>query len=65
MMASEEDELFEDDDEVEDWEVEEGVPQMGDQFIQQYLQGRDALIEQEMKQRSGWCIRLTWQRQSP
>ena len=39
--------------EVEDWEIEEGLPQMDDQFIQKYLQGRDALIEQEMKHRSG------------
>ena len=39
-------------DEVSDWEIEEGVPQFEDQFIQQYLQGREALIEQEKSQRS-------------
>ncbi len=50
-MASEEDETFEA--EVEDWEIEEGLPQMEDQFIQRYFQGRNALIEQEKKQRSG------------
>ena len=38
--------------EVSDWEIEEGVPQFEDQFIQKYLQGREALIEQEKSQRS-------------
>ncbi|KAI4258042.1 MAG: hypothetical protein LQ352_001363 [Teloschistes flavicans] len=37
---------------VSDWEIEEGLPQPTDQFIQQYYQGRDALIEQEKAQRS-------------
>lgn len=64
-MASEEDEQYEGEGEVEDWEIEEGLPQMDDQFIQRYLQGRDALVEQEMKQRSGWFIHLSWQPQSP
>ena len=32
---------------VSDWEIEEGLPQMGDPFIQKYLAGREALIEQE------------------
>lgn len=50
-MAQEEDATFESD--VDDWEIEEGLPQMEDQFIQKYLQGRDALIEQENKHRSG------------
>ncbi len=48
-----------DEEEIEDWEVEEGIPQMSDQFIQRYLQGRDALISQEMKKRSGWCMSLS------
>ncbi|KAJ5086993.1 hypothetical protein NUU61_008300 [Penicillium alfredii] len=34
-----------------DWELDEGLPQVGDPFIQQYLRGRDALIAQEQKQR--------------
>ncbi|KAL8713411.1 MAG: hypothetical protein Q9220_002610 [cf. Caloplaca sp. 1 TL-2023] len=37
---------------VSDWEIEEGLPQPTDQFIQQYYQGREALIEQEKAQRS-------------
>ena len=37
---------------ISDWEIEEGLPQFGDQFIQKYLDGRDALIEQEKSQRS-------------
>lgn len=43
--------------EVSDWEIEDGVPQFEDQFIQQYLQGRDALIEQEKSQRSDRAFR--------
>ncbi len=37
----------------DDWEAEEGLPHMDDEFIQKYLQGRSALIAQERKQRSG------------
>jgi adenosine deaminase CECR1 len=37
-----------------DWEKAEGVPSLSDPFIQKYLSGRDALVEQEKKQRSGW-----------
>jgi adenosine deaminase CECR1 len=37
----------------EDWEKAEGVPSLSDPFIQKYLSGRDALVEQEKKQRSG------------
>lgn len=37
---------------VSEWELEEGLPQSTDQFIQQYYQGREALIEQEKAQRS-------------
>lgn len=40
-------------DEVTAWEVEEGIPQFEDQFIQKYLQGRNALIQEEKKQRHG------------
>jgi len=35
------------------WELEEGIPQMSDPFIQKYFQGRDALVAQEEKHRSG------------
>ncbi|KAL8945310.1 MAG: hypothetical protein Q9211_000186 [Gyalolechia sp. 1 TL-2023] len=35
-----------------DWEIEEGLPQYTDPFIQKYHDGRDALIEQEKAQRS-------------
>ncbi|RAL03836.1 putative CECR1 family adenosine deaminase [Aspergillus ibericus CBS 121593] len=34
-----------------EWEVEEGIPQVDDPFIQQYLRGRDSLILEEQKQR--------------
>ena len=44
---------------VPDWEVEEGLPQFGDHFIQQYLRGREALIEQEKAQRSDYAFRQT------
>jgi adenosine deaminase CECR1 len=36
------------------WHDEEGVPRLTDPFIQQYLNGRDSLVAQEKKQRSGW-----------
>lgn len=35
------------------WEKDEGIPQIEDPFIQKYLDGRQALIEQEHKQRHG------------
>lgn len=35
------------------WEQVEGVPSLTDPFIQKYLSGRDALVQQEKKQRSG------------
>jgi adenosine deaminase CECR1 len=38
---------------VEAWAQAEGVPSLTDPFIQKYLSGRDALVEQEKKQRSG------------
>ena len=37
----------------EEWGQAEGVPTLSDPFIQKYLSGRDALVEQEKKQRSG------------
>ncbi|KAI4159016.1 MAG: hypothetical protein L6R39_000441 [Caloplaca ligustica] len=37
---------------ISDWEVDEGLPQLTDPFIQKYYQGREALIEQEKAQRS-------------
>lgn len=36
-----------------DWELAEGIPQASDPFIQKYFDGRDALIAQEDKHRSG------------
>lgn len=36
-----------------EWEQAEGVPSLTDPFIQKYLQGRDALVQQEKRQRSG------------
>jgi adenosine deaminase CECR1 len=38
----------------EEWAQAEGVPSLTDPFIQKYLQGRDALVQQEKRQRSGW-----------
>lgn len=38
---------------IEAWAQAEGVPNLTDPFIQKYLSGRDALVEQEKKQRSG------------
>lgn len=42
-----------DDHEDLEWELEEGIPQFEDPFIQQYLKGRDALIQEEQKRRHG------------
>lgn len=39
--------------EDEQWVRDQGVPDMGQPFIQKYLQGRDSLVAQEKKQRSG------------
>lgn len=36
-----------------EWELNEGVPQVEDPFIQKYLSGRDALIQEEKKRRHG------------
>jgi adenosine deaminase CECR1 len=38
----------------EEWAEAEGVPSLSEPFIQKYLTGRDALIHEEKKQRSGW-----------
>lgn len=38
----------------DEWaEVEEGLPAKNEPFLQKYVSGREALIEQEKKQRSG------------
>ena len=50
LMAS--NSFIESEADVSDWEIEEGLPQLNDQFIQKYLDGREALIEQEKTQRS-------------
>ncbi|KAL1612208.1 hypothetical protein SLS60_000432 [Paraconiothyrium brasiliense] len=39
------------------WEQAEGVPSLSDPFIQKYLSGRDALVQQEKKQRSDHYFR--------
>ena len=54
-MAS--DSLTESEADISDWEREEGLPQLSDQFIQKYLEGREALIEQEKTQRSDYAFR--------
>ncbi len=36
-----------------EWERAEGIPQLTDPFIQKFFQGRDGLILQEDKHRSG------------
>ncbi|KAF2112106.1 hypothetical protein BDV96DRAFT_581128 [Lophiotrema nucula] len=41
----------------EEWAKAEGVPSQSDPFIQKYLAGRDALVEQEKKQRSDRLFR--------
>lgn len=40
-------------DEGLEWELEQGIPQVEDPFIEKYMQGREALIKQEKKQRHG------------
>ena len=56
-MASAPDNQSEAGSDVSDWEVEEGLPQFEDQFIQKYFQGREALIDQEKSQRSDAAFR--------
>ena len=42
-----------------EWELDEGIPQVEDPFIQKYLAGRKALIEQEKKQRHDVVFKKT------
>lgn len=44
---------------LQEWELEEGVPQVDDPFIQKYMNGRNALIEQEKKQRHDRAFKAT------
>jgi len=39
-----------------EWSRAEGIPMFSDPFIQKYYQGRDALIAQEDKHRSGSLV---------
>ena len=48
-----------DDDSILDYELEEGIPQPEDPFIQKYMNGRKALIEQEKKQRHDHLFKQT------
>ncbi|KAF2017875.1 Metallo-dependent hydrolase [Aaosphaeria arxii CBS 175.79] len=41
----------------EAWEQAEGIPQLSDPFLQKYLEGRDALVAEEKKQRSDRVFR--------
>ena len=45
------------DQDASDWEIEEGIPQSEDPFLQQYFAGREALIEREKSQRSDEAFR--------
>ena len=56
-MASASDNQSEAGSDVSDWEIEEGLPQFQDKFIQKYFQGREALIDQEKCQRSDTAFR--------
>lgn len=38
----------------DDWEKAEGIPSLSEPFLQKYMTGRDALVQQEKRQRSGW-----------
>jgi adenosine deaminase CECR1 len=40
--------------EEDEFDKTEGLPSIADPFMQKYLEGRDALVAQEKKQRSGW-----------
>ncbi|KAK5938249.1 hypothetical protein PMZ80_009219 [Knufia obscura] len=44
---------------LQEWELDEGVPQVDDPFIQKYMSGRNALIEQEKKQRHDRAFKAT------
>ena len=56
-MASASDNQSEAGSEISGWEIEEGLPQFEDQFIQKYFQGREALLDQEKSQRSDAAFR--------
>lgn len=56
-MASAPDDQSEVGSDISDWEIEQGLPQFEDQFIQKYFQGREALIDQEKSQRSDAAFR--------
>lgn len=59
-MASKDD--ISDDESIDsqlEWELEEGIPQVEDPFIQKYMQGRQALIDQEKKQRHDAVFKKT------
>jgi adenosine deaminase CECR1 len=40
-------------DDLEAWRRTEGIPSLDDEFMQKYFEGRDTLVAQEKKQRSG------------
>lgn len=44
---------------LQEWEIENGIPQPDDPFIEKYMNGRDALIEQEKKQRHDRAFKAT------
>lgn len=44
---------------LQEWELDEGIPQPDDPFIQKYMNGRNALIEQEKKQRHDRAFKAT------
>lgn len=56
-MESDSNQEYDTGSQISDWEIEEGLPQFEDQFIQKYLQGREALIDQEKSQRSDYTFR--------
>ena len=56
-MASASDHQSEGVSDISDWEIEEGLPQFEEPFIQKYFQGREALIDQEKSQRSDAAFR--------
>lgn len=43
--------------EIPQWEIDEGIPRISDPFIQKYLSGRSALIDQELSRRSDYSFR--------
>ena len=57
-MAPEPDDASSIDSDLE-WELDEGIPQPDDPFIQKYMSGREALIAQEKKQRHDHLFKST------